>query len=242
MRIALISDIHSNYHALEAVLADIARRGVDRIICLGDITLKGPLPKDCVDRVRDLGCPVVLGNTDGAYHPDNHPEKFPPRNRTQEAVLQDFPRHVATLTEEDRRWLCSFPLTLSETWEGVRMDFFHAAPHHNYVLTMPWAPNEDFAEFRLSEETQVAAFGHCHRAFIRFPQGLTLVNAGSVGVPFDGDPRPSYAIVEVLDGTASASIIRVPYDAEAAIKAARDVGMRGWELFAYTARTGRFSG
>ena len=86
MRIALISDIHSNYHALEAVLTDVAGRGVDRIICLGDLTLKGPLPKECVDRIRDLDCPVVLGNADGSYHPDSYPHRFPARNNSQVAI------------------------------------------------------------------------------------------------------------------------------------------------------------
>lgn len=242
MRIALFSDIHSNYHALEAVLADMGRRGVDRMICLGDITLKGPLPKECVDRVRDLGCPAVLGNTDGCYHPDFHPSNFPPQNQSQVAAREDFERHQRALTEADQGWLMSFPLTVTETWEGVRMDFFHAVPTHNYVLVMPWASTSELAGLRLTDETQVSAFGHCHRAFIRYPQGRLVVNSGSVGTPFDGDWRPSYALLEVDNCTVAATIVRVPYDNEAAIRAARDVGMKGWELFAHTARTGEFPG
>lgn len=242
MRIALFSDIHSNYHALEAVLADMARRGVDHRVCLGDITLKGPRPKECVDRVRDLGCPVVLGNTDGCYHPDFHPQNFPPRNQSQVAARADFARHQAALPEGDQQWLISFPLTLTETWEGVRMDFFHAVPHHNYVLVMPWAGNEELAAMRLSEETKLSAFGHSHRAFVRSPGGRMVINAGSVGSPYDGDWRPSYVIVDVENGSTAATLVRVPYDVEAAIKAAQDVGMVGWELFAHTARTGLFPG
>lgn len=242
MRIAMFSDIHSNYHALEAVLADSARRGVDRLICLGDITLKGPLPKACTDRVRDLGCPVTLGNTDGCYHPDFHPDKFPPQNQSQVATRADFDRHCAALTEADRAWLQSFPLTVTEEWEGVRMDFFHATPRSNYVLNWPWSSTVELADLRLSDETQLSAFGHCHRAFVRFALGRTVVNSGSVGAPFDGDPRPSYALVEVAHGAAQASIVRVPYDPEPAIQAAKDAGMKGWELFAHTARTGEFPG
>lgn len=242
MRVALFGDIHSNLQALEAVLADIRRRGADQLVCLGDITLKGPLPKECVDRVRELHCPVVRGNADSAYHPDFHPERFEPRNRSHLAIRADFGRHVAALTEEDRQWLQNLPLAVSDTFEGVRMDFFHATPTNNYVLTMPWAPNEALAPLRLSDETQVSVFGHSHRAFIRVWQGRIHVNAGSVGMPFDGDPRPSYALIDVEGGTTMASLVRVPYDAEAAIKVARDVGMKGWELFAHTARTGFFPG
>lgn len=242
MRVALFSDIHSNYHALEAVLTDIAARGVDRLICLGDITLKGPLPKECVDRVRDLGCPVTLGNADGCYHPNFHPELFPAQNESQRAVRADFHRHQAALTQADQEWLRSFPLLISETWEGVRMEFFHASPTHNYVLVMPWASNDQLAALRTSSETALAAFGHCHRAFVRVAHGCTVVNAGSVGLPFDGDPRSSYALLDLAPGRVSAAVIRVPYDAEAAVKAARDTNMAGWELFAHTARTGEFPG
>lgn len=242
MRVALFSDIHSNYHALEAVLADLTQRGADRLICLGDLTVKGPLPKQCVDRVRDLGCPVVRGNTDGCYHPDFYPSRFAPRNQSQVVAIADFDRHLAALSEADQTWLQEFPLTHSEVLDGVRMDFFHAVPHHNYVLTMPWASNEELAELKLSDDTRVSAFGHCHRPFVRHVGGLAIVNTGSVGIPFDGDPRPSYAIVEIAGRVTSAQIVRVPYDAEAAIKVAQDVGMKGWELFARTARTGRFPG
>jgi len=242
MRVALLSDIHSNYHALEAVMVDMSRRGVDRLVCLGDLTVKGPLPKECVDRVRDLGCPVVRGNTDGCYNPELYPSRFAPRNQSQVVAMADFDRHLAALDQVDQAWLQELPLTHSEVLEGVRMDFFHAVPHHNYVLVMPWASNEDLAALRLSDDTRVSGFGHCHRPFVRHVGGRAIVNCGSVGIPFDGDPRPSYAIVEIADGVTAAQIIRVPYDAEAAIKAAQDVGMNGWELFAHTARTGHFPG
>lgn len=242
MRTALFSDIHSNYHALETVLADAFRQGVDRLICLGDITLKGPLPQECVSRIRDLGCPVVLGNTDAAYHPQKHPSRYPIRNNSQRVARADFARHMNVLSQSNQRWLYSRPLTLTEEWEGVRMDFFHATPWDNYVLIMPWASNEELAGQRLSDRTRVSGFGHSHRAFVRTVDGRLVVNCGSVGLPFDGDPRPSYVILEVERGTVSASIRRVSYPAEAAIRTARDVGMLGWELFAYTARRGLFPG
>lgn len=242
MRIGLFGDVHSNYHALEAVLTDMAARGVDRIICLGDLTLKGPLPKECVDRVRDLGCPVVLGNADGCYHPDFHPDRFPAQNESQVAARADFRRQWDALTENDRQWLQSFPVSISETIEGVRMDFFHASPTDNYVLVMPWAGNEQIAAQRLAPETGLSAFGHCHRAFVRYARGCTVVNAGSAGLPYDGDPRPSYALVDVEQGITIASIVRVPYDAEAAIRAAQATGMAGVDLFTHTARTGQFPG
>lgn len=242
MRIALFSDIHSNYHALDAVLADMAGRGVDRMVCLGDVTLKGPLPKACVDRLRSLGCPVVLGNTDGCYHPDSAPARYTPRNQSQAEVIADFERHCAALTEDDRQWLQTLPVMHTVTAEGVRIDLFHAVPHSNYVLLWPWSGNEELEILRAHAETKVAGFGHNHRAFVRVVKGMVVVNSGSVGAPFDGDPRAGYAILELEQGRISTQIVRVPYDPEPAIKAAQDLGMHGWELFAHTARTGQFPG
>lgn len=242
MRIGLFSDIHSNYHALEAVLADMQNRGVDRLVCLGDVTLKGPLPKECVDRVRALGCPVVLGNADAAYDPELHPSKFPARNQSQVESLADFDRHLQALTRADQEWLCRFPLTHTEWVDDARLDFFHAAPHHYYVLLMPWASNEELERLRLADETRASAFGHCHRPFVRTVAGRMVINTGSVGIPFDGDPRPSYVVLDVQAGSMAAEIRRVAYDAEAAIRTAQAVGMKGWELFAHTARTGLFPG
>jgi predicted phosphodiesterase len=242
VRIGLFSDVHSNYHALEAVLADMARRRVDRLICLGDVTMKGPLPRECVERVRDLGCPVLLGNTDSAYQPARHPSNYPPRNQTQVAAQADFERHVQVLSEADQLWLASLPMTLTEVVEGAQLEFFHATPEDNYLLTMPWAPTEQFASLRQSAETAVAAFGHSHRPFIRFPQGWMAINTGSVGAPYDGDWRASYVILELEGGATSAQLLRVPFDQDAAIRAAQETGMVGWELFAHTVRTGRFAG
>lgn len=241
-RIALFSDIHSNYHALEAVLEDMSERGVDQLVCLGDLTMKGPLPRECVERVRALDCPVLLGNTDGCYHPDFHPSKFPPRNQSQVYAAQDFERHMLALTEKDREWLQTRPLTLSRGVDGRRLDLFHAAPHTNYVLVMPWASDEVLLGQRLTAETDMSAFGHCHRAFVRHVDDLTVINTGSVGLPFDGDRRPSYVIIEADGATTHVEVVRVDYDPEPAIKAAQEMGMKGWEFFAHTVRTGLFPG
>ena len=243
MRLALFSDIHSNYRALEAVLADMGRRGIDQRVCLGDITLKGPRPKECVDRIRDeLKCPVVQGNTDKAYHPDFHPDQFPPQNESQKATRADFDRHMAALSTADQEWLYNLPLRHRVTVGEFRLDLFHATPTSNYVLILPWASPSELEALRPAPDTSAIAFGHCHRAFVRFVQGMLVINTGSVGIPFDGDPRPGYALVEADGDSISATIVRVPYDAEAAIRDARDADMAGWELFAYTARTGHFPG
>jgi putative phosphoesterase len=241
-RIALFSDIHSNYHALEAVLADMSERGLDQMVCLGDLTIKGPLPTECVARVRDLDCPVLLGNTDACYHPDLHPSRYPPRNLSQIYALQDFERHVRSLSEADRIWLHSRPLTLSQEVGGQRLDLFHAAPHTNYLMVMPWASNEELLAQRLTAETNISAFGHSHRAFVRNVENLTVINTGSVGLPYDGDWRPSYVVVQIDGVNINVEVVRVEYDPEPAIKAAQDRGMKGWEFFAKSVRTGLFPG
>jgi len=212
------------------------------MVCLGDLTMKGPLPKECVEQVQALDCPVLLGNTDGCYHPDLHPSKYPPRSQSQLYALQDFDRHLLALSDADQLWLQTRPLTLTTEIGGQRLDLFHAAPHTNYLLILPSASKAELLAQRLTPQTDISAFGHCHRAFVRHVDDLTVINTGSVGLPFDGDPRPSYVIVEATGSSLKVQVVRVEYDPEPAIKAAQDRGMIGWEFFARTARTGLFPG
>jgi predicted phosphodiesterase len=107
---------------------------------------------------------------------------------------------------------------------------------------LPWASDEELLAQRLSAETDISAFGHCHQVFVRRVDGLTLINTGSVGLPYDGDRRPSYVIIEADGANIKVEIVRVDYDPEPAIKAAQARGMKGWEYFASTVRTGLFPG
>jgi predicted phosphodiesterase len=243
MRLAIISDIHANYLALEAVLADIGRRGADRVICLGDVVLKGPQPKECVDRMRAEGILSLLGNTEASFQPGFDPIAWAPQNRTQEHIPEDYARCLRLLTVEDVEWLGGRPFSHVEVLEGERIDLFHATPEHVYKLVWPWESDERLLQQCPAPETAVAVYGHIHRAFIRWvPGGRLVINPGSVGLPFDGDPRASYLLLEMAAGSIAPQIVRVAYDYERAVRTAHIIQWPGADLFAYTVRTGRFAG
>lgn len=243
MRVAIFSDIHANYVALEAVLADIERRGADQLICLGDIVLKGPQPKECVDRMRSLDSLSILGNCDATFREGYDPTAYAPQNKTQEYHVHDYERCVSLLSADDREWLGSRPFAHTEVVDGNRIDLYHSTPEHIYKLVWPWATEEQLEAQCPAPDTAMAIYGHIHRAFVRWvPGGRIVANAGSVGLPFDGDPRASYLLLEILPQAISPQIVRIPYDYERSVRMATINQWPGAELFAYTVRTGRFAG
>ena len=215
MRIAVISDLHANREAVEAVWADVQRRGFDRLVCLGDIVGYGPDPEFCVDFVREHCEWSLLGNHDEGLF--SGAADFNPFARSALEV------HRARLgprwwTGAQRRarweWLRDLPLTVTED----RYLFCHGSPRdpvREYVISTDGLLNRDkmAAIFEFFDEIAVA--GHTHqpglhdetlrwvglqgRAEFSFdlpPGSKAFVNAGSVGQPRDGDPRASYCILE----------------------------------------------
>jgi predicted phosphodiesterase len=221
-RIALISDIHGNVPALEAVLEDIARRGVARILCLGDLDGRGPSGPEVVDRVRACCEAVVRGNwEDGLTDPRNdHP-------------LARW--YQARLGPERLAYLAALPLTVDLELGGRRIRLLHASPQNLYEHVFPDAPEERLlAMFENTELTgdgplpEVVIYGDTHLPFWRPFGSRVLLNVGSVGSPLDGQPHATYAIIEGQEGPAFGplgyTIVRVPYDVERAILDAQERG------------------
>ena len=123
MRLGLISDLHGNLPALEAVLGELEREGVERIVCLGDVAV-GPLPSETLNRVRDLGCPVVMGNWDAAFVAG-----LPPATDELSQMLNEINGWWSEqLTDEDREFTRSFVPTLELELDGLPVLCFHGSP------------------------------------------------------------------------------------------------------------------
>jgi predicted phosphodiesterase len=231
MRIAVIADIHGHLTALEAVLADLAGAGTDRVVCLGDVVAGGPQPHEVLARLRELGCPVVMGNTD-------------------DAVL--YPARMANLDEERiRRWLeiaawsaarlslrdLSFVRTFQPTvtlplGDDATLLCFHGSPRSNTDSIFATTPDAELAQMLEGYSATVLTGGHTHGPFIRPYRQALFVNPGSVGLPYVatmvGEPRPSwaeYGIVEWRAGRLSIELRRVPIDVELVIQAVLQSGM-----------------
>ncbi|HEY4218984.1 MAG TPA: metallophosphoesterase family protein [Gemmatimonadaceae bacterium] len=232
MRYALISDIHANLPALDAVLADIQTRGdVDAAFHLGDLVGYAPWPNEVVQRLRDARIEGVAGNYDstvatdykhcGCRYEDAHQEEL------SHASYAWTRAHVTT---ETKAFLRQLPFRLDVRplgghVAGPTLMLVHGTPLNNVTY---WT--EDRADSFCTKMAAVAgattgdliAFGHTHRPWHRIVGGVHFVNTGSVGRPKDGDWRAGYAIVTVgSDATIAVDSVRVDYDIDAAIDAIR---------------------
>jgi predicted phosphodiesterase len=237
MRFALVSDIHGNLTALEAVIGDIERRGVEFVVQGGDLAVMGPRPVEVLDRVRELGWPSVVGNIDEVlWRPELHEvqlERAPALAPLLSLVFDEYVPWALERLDDDRvDWLRSLP---AEHRVGD-LALVHASPGDLWRAPMPDADDEELASTYGPLAAPLAAYCHIHQPFVRVLDNLVVANSGSVGLPFDGDPRASYLLVD--DG--KPSVVRVEYDVEQEVKALQDAGHPDAERLAQIRRTGRF--
>lgn len=237
MRIAVVSDVHGNLSALEAVVADLRRTAPDLVVQGGDAALIGPRPAEVVDRLRELGWPGVVGNTDemlwdGSVRAEQ--ERRAPKLLAWLGVLFGVlgPWAAERLGEERIAWLRAQPL--EQRREGVRV--VHARPGDLWRAPMPDAADAELASTYGGAGARLSVYGHIHRPYVRALPELTVANSGSVGLPWDGDPRPSYLLV---DGD-QVEVRRVAYDLDLARRELDDAGFPLADWLASVQREGRF--
>ncbi len=183
MRVAALYDIHGNLPALEAVLDEVRRAGVERIVVGGDV-LPGPMPKEALACLRALGIPAefIRGNGEDAVlavragrEPVGGPEAYRgPLNWVAEQLDPD-----------DVRWLSSWPNTIQVEISGPGgVLFCHATPRNHTEIFTRLTPNERVQPAFAGVTAPVAVCGHTHMQFDRRVGGIRVVNAGSVGMPF----------------------------------------------------------
>jgi putative phosphoesterase len=211
MAYAIVSDIHGNLTALEAVIADCTRRGIAEVVHAGDLALIGSRPAQVIDRVRGLGWPGVVGNTDELlWRPEEHARQLrvaPGLGALLELLFDHYAPATEDLLGRERvQWLRGLPA------EYRRGDFLvlHAAPGNLWRAPPPNADDRTLQATYGNLAAAVVFYGHIHRPFVRSVGGITVANAGSVGMPWDGDPRASY--LSVTDERVE--IVRVEYDVE----------------------------
>jgi predicted phosphodiesterase len=218
MQIALISDLHGSEIALDAVLADIERRGVERIACLGDVATLGPRPNAVLAKLRALSCPCILGNHD-AFMLD--PELV--RTYSEIPLIVDAVEWCRTqLSDGELGFIQSFVPNLVLSLEPETSLFlFHGTPESCMTDLLATTPPEVLDGMLQGHEATVMACGHTHIQMVRQHRGTLLVNPGSVGLPFKeyvGGRAPillahaEYAIVEADGGAVGVTLQRVPLD------------------------------
>ncbi len=213
MKIAFISDIHGNAVALEAVLENIHQQKVDEIIVLGDIAYRGPEPKRALEMIRSLDTKVIKGNADEWILRGVEKGEVP--DQALSIMQEEQKWTVGQLDEEDIDYLRHLPTDLFLEVELVTIHAFHATPTSLFEVVLPEATDQQLVEkLTKIKPADLYLYGHIHKAYKRVADGKTILNLGSVGLPFDGISQASYAIVELHQGAFSTSHVRVPYDTE----------------------------
>lgn len=239
MRVALLSDIHGNLVALDAVLRDLAQQGADQIVCLGDLSFSGPQPHECVTCIRALGCPTVMGNCDDTSvrlrQPDRTPELMRGSNRWGAWVAEIDVWSAEALTDDDAAYLAALPMTVSvPLGPGISLLCAHGSPQSFNHRLLPATPEEQVVALVGPVEAQALASGHTHVPMLRRIGPLTLINPGSIGLPLATDDAggiynpAEYAEYGILTWEAGAlgwEPRRVAVDADAARAAAHASGM-----------------
>lgn len=220
MRVAILADIHGNATALEAVLADLdAIGGADALVVAGDLCLDGPKPREALDRVRALGCPVIQGNTDRDLAA---PAAEPPETDFQRLLAWTRER----IGEDGVAYLRALPF--SHTIEAPAPDAAILVVHANPVdldqQLRPLAPEEELLPLLASVPPSVAvvAFGHLHLPYTRQVGRLLLADISSVGLAKDGDPRAGYGLFTWTGSSWQVEQRRVDYPLEAVVAELRD--------------------
>ncbi|WP_248908315.1 metallophosphoesterase family protein [Halocatena marina] len=199
MRLGVISDIHANRVALDAVMD--AMPNVEYLVCAGDVIGYNPQPSECVEAVRD-SIPCVQGNHDRAI---DAPEQY----RSNEMAYEGLRYAADRLSEEQREWLRTLPESRSLFEGRVRVIHSHPSDRGQYV----WPARFPSLEPYLTENAEdVLILGHTHVQHHAMVGDTLVVNPGSVGQPRDNDPRAAFAVIELDDRTVEEH--RTEYDIE----------------------------
>lgn len=235
MRVGLISDIHGNRLALDAVVSELEREGVDRIVCLGDVAV-GPQPAEALEGIRELGCPVVMGNWDAAFL-EGMPEM---RDEVGRKLVEIGEWWVSFLSPGDREFMRGFAPTVELELDGTRAVCFHGSPHSYNDWIFATTPEEELRPMLDGFDLPVLIGGHTHVQMIRRFKEAVIVNPGSVGLPFrEWWPRPvrispwaEYGLLESNDGRLSIDLRRTPFDVDAFLAMSLESGMPHAEWWA----------
>jgi predicted phosphodiesterase len=221
MRIAIVSDIHGNRTAFEAVLADLRNTSPDLILHGGDLAASGANPVEIVDRIRDLGWPGVVGNTDEMLFMPEALEEFAnssPKLQPLFAAIQVMATATCeALGEERLAWLRGLPRIQIHG----PIALVHASPESLWSAPLPTASDAELESVYGPLGQPIAVYAHIHQSYIRRFSGMIVANTGSVSLSYDGDRRAAYLLLDGSDPT----IRRVDYDMDRELEALSSCGL-----------------
>lgn len=231
MRLAIISDIHGNLFALEYVLEDIRRQGIEQIVCLGDAIQGGAQPAETVQCLRELNCPIVMGNADDwlLTGVDTSPHE---KITEQQLAVREWA--LARLSDEDKAYIRRFQPTVEIELEGEKkLLCFHGSPHSYDDILLPTTPDETFYQLLENFDAELFTGGHTHTQQLRRVGKARYFNPGSVGLAYNwqqsgeqfrADPWADYAIVTSEGANLGIDFRRIPFDVQELSRIIRSSG------------------
>jgi predicted phosphodiesterase len=241
MRIAVISDIHGNCVAFDAVLADIPRQNVDAIVCLGDAIQGGPQPGDVLARLREIACPVVMGNADAWLLSGvmTGQENIAPERLVKMQAVREW--SLSQLSEPDRAFIARFAPTVTVNRSGRRLLCFHGSPASFDDIILPTTPEEKVQRLLGAHAGSgdgghapaILTGGHTHLQQIRRVGDGFFFNPGSVGLAyaqhqakdlFRADPWAEYAVLTLEPSSTGLEFRRVPFDTAKLLRVYQESG------------------
>jgi putative phosphoesterase len=243
-RIAVLSDVHGNLAALEAVTKEIRRGKPDAVLVAGDLVLNGPDPNGCVDALRVLeseGALIVSGNTDIAVGDFDYGAAFPQyQDGVPETVSVAAEWAHDELGDDQLEWLRRLPAERRlRTADDTLVLVVHASPGSQTRGFDQSLDANIIFERASATDARVICVGHTHIPEVRDLGWKVIVNDGSCGYVFDGDPTASWTLIDVDEGGVTAEIRRTEFDAVTVANAISARGLPGDVYRAATVRTGR---
>ena len=222
---AVVTDIHANLPALQAVLGRIEQLGIERMFCGGDLVGYGPHPDEVCELIQERDIPTIHGNYDYAIGRDLEDCGC--------AYVTEHDRELGqrsvdwTLAHTSRRskdFMRGLPFDQRFELAGRRVRLVHGSPRKVNEYHFEDKPARTFERIAADADCDVLVFGHTHKPWVREYGGVLFVNCGSVGKPKDGDPRAAFAVLRAARDGVEVEIARVEYDAESV---AREVAAAG---------------
>jgi predicted phosphodiesterase len=230
LRVVVFSDVHGNAVAFDAFLADLERQAFDRVVCLGDHAQGGAQPAECLERLRELGAPAVMGNSDHfllTLDPGEEP--------VTEAQLETARWSAAQLSDELLEFHRGFQPTVElDLGDGRSLLAFHGSPRSRDEILGPWMEEEAFREPLNAMDATILAGGHVHHQWARRLGDRYFVNPGSVGLAYDhhqpeegfrADAFAESAVLTVNGHGVGVEFRRVPFEPEEVLRAIEASGM-----------------
>ncbi|MBQ3310853.1 metallophosphoesterase family protein [bacterium] len=232
MKLAVLSDIHGNMFALNAVLDDMKKYSPDRILCLGDLAMAGPEPNKTIDFVKTQDWTVIQGNTDemiAYFSQDVFDKVYASAPIMANALNSD----VQEITSENKKYLKNLPINKCFEIDGIKVLMVHGSPRKNNENIYPNMSMEIIEDMFCEVDADLVFCGHTH-----IPCGyqtnskITVVNDGSVGRPFTDDTKACYVIADINDGKIFVEHHFVDYDKSQAMEILKNRNFEGAEKLA----------